>query len=416
MTTFFYNLIIRLYFSAIKIVSPFNQKAKLWLEGRLNWEIKLSEKITPSEKWIWFHCSSLGEYEDCCEIFYKIQKSNKTKKSILTVFSPSAYEFLKDSKLFDVITYLPIDSTINAKKFLSIVNPELVLFSRSELWFHYIIETNIRGIPIFLISLKINEKSNFLKWPFKLIYKKCFYSFTYVFCQDNETLDLLKRKFNVNSAIVSGNTRFERIINQANNLNEHDEILSFAEDNKVIIMGSCLEKDEKIFLQIYFKMRHLGIKWIIVPHEIEKSTVSSNIDNKNLIYHSKIDELTNSHDVLFVDSVGILKYLYKYADLAIIGGGFNRIGIHNIVEPSVFGVQTAFGPNHKNYHEAIQLIKIGGASIFKNAEELEQLILAKLFAPKDDDLELRIKKFVKDNSTNSNQIAELINSKKYFIS
>lgn len=407
----FYSIIIYFYNFIILCLSPFNNKAKRWINGRKKWESELGKKIEKGENWIWFHCSSLGEFEDSCEIFFKIQNENPTKKTILTVFSPSAFEVLKHSGLFNVISYLPIDTKTNAKTFIEIVNPELVLFSRSELWLNFLLEVRAREIPLFLISLKLNNTSNFVKWPLRLFYRKCFNAFNIIYCQNSETQKLLNSNFSISNTLITGNTRFERVYNQSLSKETFPDIEKFVLDSLVIVIGSCLPKDERIFLQIYNDLKGLNLKWIIVPHEIEKAIIVRKMNSKFTILYSNIKELNEFHDTLIIDSVGILKHVYRYANFALIGGGFDKVGIHNIIEPAVHGIQIAFGPNHKNYDEAIQLLNLGGAFVYKDSKELKGLIKSKLFNPENLVLKENIKHFVKANTLNSSKIIDSIRTK-----
>ncbi|MDX2173755.1 MAG: glycosyltransferase N-terminal domain-containing protein [Bacteroidota bacterium] len=406
-----YSISIYCYSFLISIVGLFNKKARLWIKGRENWEANLLDKIGKGDSWIWFHCSSLGEFEDCCEVFFKIQKEYSTRKTILTVFSPSAFEVLSTSNFFDVITYLPLDTKKNAIKFINIVKPKLILFSRSELWLNFLLEAKKKGSSLFLVSLKLSKESYFIKWPFKTIYKKCFRCFTHIFCQNSDTQKLVNSSLNITNTSITGNTRFERIFKQSQIDGTFHEIEKFAQNSLLVVIGSSLPKDEKIFLKIYNELKFLNIKWIIVPHEIEKTIIIKEINPYNLILYSSISKLNKGQDVLIIDKVGILKHIYKYAKLALIGGGFDKIGIHNILEPSVFGVQTAFGPNYRNYEEANDLIKIGGATIYRNSEELKDLIVNKLTNPINNEFQKKIKQYVKHNANNSSQIVDIIKLK-----
>jgi len=404
----FYSFTLHFYNLLILIASLFNRKAALWIKGRKKWQYELKEKIKQSEKWIWFHCSSLGEFEDSCEIFLKIQKRNPTKKTILTVYSPTAFEVLHKSNLFDHISYLPLDTLPNAKTFLDIVQPELVLFSRSELWFNFLKQTKARKIPVFLISLNLTRNSNFTKWPLKFFYADCFKSFDHIFCQNIETTKILFTQFNITQSSITGNTRFERVYNQYKTDINFPEIETFTKEGFVIIFGSSLPKDERLFLDIYKELKHPQIKWLIVPHEFARCTFMQKLNSNNFVLHSKIKNLNESHDILVIDSVGILKHIYKYTNLALIGGGFDKIGIHNIIEPAAYGIPIAFGPNHKNYEEAVQLINFGGAAIFRNSTELKEIIKNKLSQKTDFLLKENIKQFVKEKAINSSKISDAI--------
>lgn len=401
-----YSAALSFYYFLIFVASHFNKKAKLWIEGRVEWKSKLVEKMEQKGSWIWFHCSSLGEFEDCCEVFFKIQKEFPYKNSLLTVFSPSAFEVLKDSKLFDFVCYLPLDKRDNAKVFVEIVKPELVIFSRSELWLNFLSELRKRKIPLYLVSLRLSTRSNFLKWPLTYFYKQCFESFNHIYCQNELTKDLLKKHFKILNTTVTGNTRFERVYNQSRVIMHFPEIISFIRDSPVIILGSCLPEDERLFLEIYDELKYMNIKWIVVPHEMNKSIVQKQINSKDLVLYSSINELNEGHAILLIDSVGILKYIYAYADLALIGGGFDRIGIHNIIEPAVYGVPVAFGPNHRNYMEAVQLISFGGASIYRNSSELKEIVLTAIKNCGNSKLSDDIMNYVKRSNVNSSIIVD----------
>lgn len=403
-----YFLILQIYKLFIRLASLSNRKAAVWIKGRKNWEVQLSGHIKKNESWIWFHCASLGEFEDACEVFFNLKQSFSAKKTILTVFSPSAFEALKSTKYFDLIFYLPLDTPGNSKKFISLLKPEFAVFSRSELWFNFLHALSQKNIPTFLVSLRLNNKSNFLKRPFKNWYRNCFNSFDFIFCQDSETKQLLDSKFSYKNTIVTGNTRIERIKNQSILKQKLTQIEEFTASNFVIVFGSSLAQEERIFYEIYPKLKAFNIKWIIVPHEPEKSSLHKMFAANNCILYSEMDKLIKIHDILIIDTVGLLKTVYKYANFAIIGGGFNRIGIHNIIEPAVYGVPMAFGPNHKNYPEALNLLKFGAAKIFTTSDELLKIINQQLLSPTPDYLKLAIKKFVDKEVTVSSRIVDTI--------
>lgn len=408
-----YNISIKLYLIIIYIVSPFNVKAKKWIDGRKNWESKLSNQINEKNNWIWFHCSSLGEFEDSVEIFLKLKNNFPTLKTILTVFSPSAFEVLKDSKIFDVITYLPLDSKINSKKFIDIIHPKLAIFSRSELWLHFLLELKSKKIPTFLVSLSLNKTSNFIRFPFKFIYKKCFHCFNHVYCQNLETIDMLKTHFNYHHSTYIGNPRIERISQQTNLNITFPEIEKFIANDKVIIVGSSLPKDETIIIDAYKKLKHLNLKWIIVPHEFSHSILVKKLSPNSYILHSKWNEKISNVDILIIDKVGILKHLYKYANFAHIGGGFDPIGIHNIIEAAIYGIPVSFGPNHKNYTEALDLISMEAAYLITNSTDLISIIEKTLSIKENQVNKFKISSYIKSKTilsseTTCNSIKEIV--------
>lgn len=403
-TTLFYNISIKLYLFVIYIVSPFHIKAKKWIVGRKNWELKLSKQLKGKNNWIWFHCSSLGEFEDSAEIFLKIKKQFPSDHTILTVFSPSAFDVLKNSKTFDIISYLPLDSKNNSKKFIDIIHPKLAIFSRSELWLHYLLELKSKKIPTFLVSLSLNKGSNFIRFPFKFIYKKCFHSFLHVYCQNTITIDLLKTCFNYHHTTYIGNPRIERISQQTNLKMTFSEIEKFIANNKVIIVGSSLPKDEIIIIDALKKLKHLNLKWLIVPHEFNHSILEKKLHFKDYILHSKLNDKQCNVDILIIDKVGLLKHLYKYANFAHVGGGFDPIGIHNIIEPAIYGIPISIGPNHKNYKEALDLITMNAATIINNSQDLCTLIEKTLSIKDSQVYRVKITNYIKTKTMLSSEI------------
>jgi len=367
-----YNIVVGLYVLMIRGGFLFkHKKARLWINGRKNWKQNLQQKIIDGEKWIWFHCSSLGEFEDGRELIDKVKLESPSLKILLTFFSPSGYEIRKNYSHADCVMYLPADFPKNAKTFLDILKPKVIFFIHSEIWFNYISEIHKIKIPLYLASIAISSESKFLKWPGRLMYRKAFSYFDYIFCHDEKTKFFLSEHFNVTKISITGNMRFDRVFREAENEKHFPEIKNFSDNKFCIIAGSTLAKDEKIILESLGSLADLPFKLIMVPHDPDEEKLKKlQNENTEMIAYSNIAELKPSHKILWIDCVGILASLYRYADVAIIGGGFNSIGIHNILEPAVYGVPVAFGPNHRNYTEALEMLDIGYASIFMNTEDL----------------------------------------------
>jgi 3-deoxy-D-manno-octulosonic-acid transferase len=372
MLNLLYNCSIRAYSFLIKGTGPFHPKAKLWVKGRKGGLEQFKQLRQEHENWSWFHCSSLGEYEDCCEIMLEIARRTPENKILLTFFSPSGYEALKGSTDVDYVMYLPIDVTSNVSAFLDVLQPSVVIFGRSELWLNYLFELKKRQIPLFLVSLKMNPKSGFLKQPAFQLYKKGFRCFTHIYCQDQLTADLLQNKCGMLQSTVIGNTRFERIYKETLSSNDFPEIRNFTKDGFTVIAGSYLPKDLKVIQAVIPALSALNCRWILVPHEVNHAAIQQLLERFPTISvnYSQRNLLNPDHRILIVDHVGSLKHLYRYANLAIVGGGFNRIGIHNIIEPAVYGLVTLFGPNHRDYKEALDLISLKAAFVFRNSSEL----------------------------------------------
>jgi 3-deoxy-D-manno-octulosonic-acid transferase len=377
MLLFLYRFTVLLYAGIIRTVSPFNAKAHKWVVGRRKTTLlEFREKRKLQEKWMWFHCASLGEYEDCCEVFRDLTQKMSGTRVLLTFSSPSGYEALKNSPDFDQVSYLPVDRPSKVNAFLDILQPSLVLFARSELWINYLSEIHKRRIPLFLISLKMDEKSGFLKWPAILLYRKAFSCFTHIFCQDTRTAALLNRRWGIRATSLTGNTRYNRIFSEFYVPRAYPEIAGFAAGHFTIIVGSYLPRDLKIIRRVIPPLLEMDCRFVLVPHEIGGSEIGqlTSAFPGLAIAYSEIQNLDSKHHILVIDHVGSLKHLYKYADLAIVGGGFNSIGIHNVIEPAIYGLVTLFGPNHRNYQEALDLIAMEAGFVFSGSEELLKLI------------------------------------------
>ncbi|HSZ72852.1 MAG TPA: glycosyltransferase N-terminal domain-containing protein [Cytophagaceae bacterium] len=408
---FLYNAGLRCYHLLLYIVALFHVKADKWVKGRKNWTSLLSEQRKAHESWMWFHCSSLGEYEDSCEVFNRLRTEYPCTKTLLTFFSPSGFEVLQPLHDYDMLLYLPLDSKRNAKKFLDILQPKVIFFSRSELWYNYSREIKRRNIPSFLLSLRLANDSKFLHPFMKSLYQTCFNTFTHIFCQDRVTQKNLAVHFNIHNTSLSGNPRFDRIYNATLHATKFPSVEKFIQDHYVIILGSSLPKDEQLLFKTMQQLIPLPVKYIIVPHEIDRKEIDATVKtNPQVICYSNIESLTPSHMILYIDFVGGLKHLYRYAHLALIGGGFDKIGIHNIVEPAAYGLKTLFGPHHKNYQEALDLLAMNKAFIYRNENELRHIIRQEMIQPADKNSTHEIIQYVKQHTGGCSKIMETLHS------
>jgi 3-deoxy-D-manno-octulosonic-acid transferase len=364
-----YELLIRLYFVFIRFAGLFNTKAALFSEGRRNWKEQL--KKIPSGV-VWFHCSSLGEFEDGRIILEQFRKDHPQDKVLLTFFSPSGFEAKKNTALADHVLYLPADTAANADHFVEHLRPRLVLFVRNDIWPNYLQALKRREIPVVMLSFSLSANSAFLKKPQSRFYKKAFVCFDRIFVQNKKTAVLLEKEFSLSNVRVTGNMRINAICSLAAEAAPFPEISAFVGDAPCIICGSALAADEQMFLALRRKMQSSGIKWIITPHEIDRDRIVKYCNSDSgMIAYSGIASVTSEHDLLWIDNIGMLSRLYRYADLAFIGGGFDKIGIHNILEPAVYGCPVCFGPNHRSYEEAKDMLRYGGAEVVRSADELE---------------------------------------------
>ena len=369
---FLYNTGIRLYLVLISLVSPFNKKAKLWLNGRKNWEAKLSAINNKNEKVVWFHCASLGEFEQGRPVIEAFKQKYSEIKILLTFFSPSGYEIRKNYQGADYIVYLPIDTKRNAKRFIDLVNPIAVVFVKYEFWFHYLNYLKSRKIPTYIISAIFRNDQVFFK-SYGDWYRKFLNNFEHLFVQ-NENSQKLLQGIGVNNVTVSGDTRFDRVIANYNSTKQLPLLQQFSENSKVLIAGSSWPKDEELILE-YFISNQDKIKLILAPHEINRSNIEKVISKCNVktILYTKSDGVDPKEArLLIIDTIGILSSAYRYGTVAYIGGGFG-VGIHNTLEAAVFGLPILFGPNYKKFKEATDLIALKAAFSVKTQEEFNHL-------------------------------------------
>ena len=372
--TFLYQVGIFFYSAFIQFISVFNEKARLFVQGRKNWQANLKSKIDTGAKYIWFHCASLGEFEQGRPVIEELKNQFPEYKIVLTFFSPSGYEIRKNYPLADVVTYLPIDTKSNATAFLNMVNPEKVFFVKYEFWYFYISELKKRNIQLFIISAIFRENQQFFKeTPVGKWYRKMLFKVEHFFIQNEKSGELLKA-VGISNFTVSGDTRFDRVATIANSAKEIPVVEKFKGDSLLIIAGSTWKPDEELLAEF---INQSGLKFIIAPHEVSEGNINRihQLLKKPAISFSKVTESEiDRFQVLIIDSVGLLSSLYRYGNLAYIGGGFG-VGIHNILEAATFGLPVIFGPNYKKFKEAVDLTNDGGAISISNFDELRQALI-----------------------------------------
>jgi 3-deoxy-D-manno-octulosonic-acid transferase len=363
---FLYNLGIRVYCFAISIASVFNKKARLWLRGRKEIFGQIRQKVDPASENIWFHCSSLGEFEQGRPVMEKIRTAFPGKKILLTFFSPSGYEIRKNWPGADYVFYLPADTRKNAERFIEIVRPSVVFFIKYEFWYHYLSQLKGDGIKTYLISGIFRPGQIFFrsygKW-----FRQILESFTHLFVQDDESASLLK-SIGFSNLTVCGDTRFDRVFSIAQKAGDLPLVKSFCSGKMTVVAGSTWPPDEEILIR-FINEKTLPVRYIIVPHEIHENGIRHLIDSikvKTLRYSSVAGSSPadssefGDAEVLVIDVIGILSSVYKYGSTAYIGGGFGK-GIHNILEAATFGLPVIFGPNYQKFREAVDLVKLKGA-------------------------------------------------------
>jgi 3-deoxy-D-manno-octulosonic-acid transferase len=372
-----YNFAITLYVLAVKIASLFNKKAKLLITGQKKTFDILKQNIDLQSKYIWFHAASLGEFEQGRPLIEKIKKEKTEYKILLTFFSPSGYEVKKNYPLAEVICYLPFDIKKNVKIFLDLANPAMTIFIKYEFWKNYLNELKTRSIPTYIISALFRPNQFFFR-PYGKSYRKILKNYNCLFVQDENSKQLLA-KYGIQNVIVSGDTRFDRvheIYEQRKDLPLIDKYLNKTTDSKetVLVAGSTWPKDEELIIS-YFN-RKPDIKLIIAPHEITENRIQAIISQLKRPYllYSKVAESTVTEvDCLIIDCFGLLSSIYRYGDIAYIGGGFGA-GIHNTLEAAVYSIPVVFGPNYQRFKEAKDLIAAGGGISISNPNGFYRLI------------------------------------------
>ena len=353
----------------------FNEKAKKWVNGRKNIFQKLESAVSKDDKVIWMHCASLGEFEQGRPVLEKLKQQYPGYKILVTFFSPSGYEVQKNYTGADWVFYLPMDGAANARRFLDIVHPSLVIFVKYEFWYYYLKKIKYRVIPFLLISAIFRKEMSSFKW-FGRFQLKMLSRFDQIFLQNKSSEKLLNEFIAEKNYTVAGDTRFDRVIEIAEKFQPIEVIENFCGDNKVLVAGSTWPEDELILSEVISTLQANDMKLIIAPHEINEKHLA---EIKKLFPESILySELTahNSLPVacLIVDNYGLLSKLYRYGYITYVGGGFTSNGVHNVTEAAVYGKPVITGPQIEKYAEAVNLVKNKGGYIINNSAEFKKLI------------------------------------------
>ena len=353
-----YNIGIRIFGFIIYLAAFFNPKAKLWVNGRKN----ILEKLEPAD--YWFHCASLGEFEQGRPIIEAIKKQTPNKKILLSFFSPSGYELRKNYHLADQVCYLPLDSPKNAKTFIKNVNPETAIFIKYEFWYNYLIQLDKKGVKSYIASSIFRKEQLFFKW-YGVWFKNILKTINHFFVQNQESKDLLA-SIDIKESSISGDTRFDQVIKHVKQAKSIPLVEAFKGNQQLIVCGSTWPKDEELILKTVQK--YTNLKWLIAPHNIKNSENLAR-QSKGILYSEATTYSIKKHSILIIDNIGMLSNIYQYANVSYIGGGFDS-GIHNILEAAAFGCPTLFGPKHHKFKEAIDLIELGGSKSIYNKKTL----------------------------------------------
>lgn len=383
MARFLYNVGILIYELLIFKASVFSSKARKLINGRRQSFRTIAANIGPSDRVIWFHAASLGEFEQGRPVIEAIRKSHPEFKILLTFYSPSGYEVRKNYAGADAICYLPTDHSWNARKLLSLAHPEMAIFIKYEFWPNFLTVLHANNIPVYCVSAIFRPKQLFFH-PWGGFYSDILRKFRHIFVQDEDSIQLL-RSIGIENTSISGDTRFDRVTSITANPGTFPEIEQFIGGQQTVVAGSSWPADEELIVPI---LKETDYKAIIAPHEItgtHLSSLASLCGKGNYVFYSELitkESFTSSaghirmdvNDVnnpnsreksqnaqfLIIDSIGILSSLYQYGDFAYIGGGFG-VGIHNILEAASYGKAVVFGPNYQNFKEARDLERLGAA-------------------------------------------------------
>lgn len=388
----FYNLFLFLYTSAIRVLSLFNPKARQWVAGRRHLLSRIHDAMRdePAPR-IWMHCASLGEFEQGRPVLEALCRQYPDHKIVLTFFSPSGYEIRQDYEGADYVFYLPMDGPVHARRFLDAVQPRLVLFVKYEFWHYYLREVRQRQIPALLIAAVFRKNQVFFKW-YGGFFRNILRCFTHLLVQDRASLDLLAGiglQGSVAGAdgtprvLVGGDTRYDRVGQIAAAARDLPEIEAFLGGSQALIGGSTWPCDENI-------LKHLSLalprdwKVIIAPHEIDDKHIRNLLrlfKDEAVLYSVWKETLQSDKRVLLIDNIGMLSSLYRYGDVAHVGGGFKRAGIHNILEPAVFGLPVLIGPVYEKFAEAVSMVAAG--YVFPVTDEVKALERLQVLLKKD---------------------------------
>lgn len=428
MSRILYNISIYLYQFIIWLVSPFNKKAKLWIDGRnvdvrclgfdfrdkTHHEVQLRTSKTNSRKpkLAWFHCASLGEFEQGRPVIEKFKETFPEYKILLTFFSPSGYEVRKNYTGADFICYLPSDTPSQAQEFIEYFNPSIAFFVKYEFWYNYLRILHEKQIPVISFSAIFRPNQIFFKW-YGGFQRDILNYFTHIFVQNKSSLDLLQ-SIGIQNVSIGGDTRFDRVKQIADARKQLPIIETFKDGKPLLIIGSCWQQDFEVIAPFLNKFEK-DLKVIIAPHEIDIEEIE--LWRKELkgtsIKFSEIKDLYIEPNLipntLFIDNIGMLSSLYQYADFAWIGGAYGK-GLHNILEAATFGLPIFFGnKKYKKFQEALDLERLSGAKSISDTAEFE-MEFRKLY----DDLVLRnqklkiIKKYVEENTGGTDKVIEFV--------
>ncbi len=374
-----YNFFLFFYHSAIRLAALWNPKAKAWTTGRKNWEEKIKAKLPFTEKPIWIHCASLGEFEQGRPLIEKIKSENPELPVVLSFYSPSGFEIRKDYPYADLVLYLPADTPANARRWLALLEPKMAYFVKYEFWLNYLFELDRREIPRYLIAGSFRKDQVFFRW-YGGLFKRALKRFEKLFVQTESDKNLLEN-IGITDVIVAGDPRIDRVAAIAENPQKIPVIAELSERAPLLIVGSSWPPEENILNTFLQKNKDVPYSIVIAPHDISETHLQQIATHLTVPFQrlsaAQTTGLFPDTRVLIVDSIGLLSSIYQYGKIAFIGGGFGT-GIHNILEPVVFGLPTLIGSNYRKFPEAITLVRRGGVFAITGEEDFTKQFTALL--------------------------------------
>ncbi len=367
---FLYSTLTAVFELVLPVSGLFSGKMKQFVDGRKTVFQTLKSHLSETDKTIWFHCASLGEYEQGLPVMEAVKEKYPQHKLVVTFFSPSGYENKKKSSIGDVTVYLPLDTKGNVKRFLNLVKPEIAVFVKYEFWPNYLLELQKRSIPTFLISGLFRKKQVFFK-PHGFWMRKVLNTFTHIFVQDEKSKQLLG-SISIHQVTVSGDTRYDRVSRQIEIDNTIDSLEDFKGDPLCVVAGSTWPEDEAVLIDYINSAKN--IKFVIAPHNLKSNEIDDFVKqiNKKVVRFTEIEgKKLNGFDVFILDTIGLLKKAYSYADVAYVGGGMGNTGLHNILEAATFGVPIVIGKNFDKFPEAKALQSRAGLFSISDKNELK---------------------------------------------
>ena len=367
----FYRLLINTFKLLLPILARFIPKLDQFQRVRSDIFSRLSDQLDDKKPVIWFHCASLGEYEQGFPVMQKLKAHFTDHQLVVSFFSPSGYEVKKNDAFIDVISYLPIDTRSNAQQFINLLNPTFAVFVKYEIWPNFLRFLSQKNIPFYLISALFHTDQVFFKFYGQWM-RSYLNLFDQIYVQDQPSYQLSK-KLALQNVEISGDTRYDRVYHQIQQDNRLDFMENFVRDEYCLVIGSSWPEDEAVFIDYVNEAQH---KVVIAPHQVEPEAIkdlTSRLNQSYALYSTWDKAQDASKNILIIDTVGLLTKIYAYADLAYVGGGMGDKGLHNILEPAAFGIPIIYGKNHKGFPEAKELIEAGAGSSISCPIAFQQL-------------------------------------------